>query len=48
MTGKWKAVLRISGFIFMAAGVFAGFSVPWSWILLLLGLVQVIAAGGFG
>ncbi|HHU86563.1 MAG: hypothetical protein ACOX86_09110 [Pelotomaculaceae bacterium] len=48
MSGKWKIFLRISGLIFVAAGLFAGLPSPWPLILTLLGLVQFLAAGGFG
>lgn len=47
MTARWRNVLRISGFLFLAAGVLL-YSQPWSWVLLILGLVQFVAAGGFG
>ncbi|HPZ44049.1 MAG TPA: hypothetical protein PL078_08600 [Bacillota bacterium] len=48
MPGKWKTILRISGLIFTAAGLFAGLPSPWPLVLALFGLVQFLAAGGFG
>jgi len=48
MVGKGRTLLRLSGFAFIAAGVFSGLPSPWSWVLLVLGLGQIVVAGGFG
>jgi len=48
MTGRGRAILRISGFAFIAGGVLAGLPGPWPWVLVVLGLGQIVAAGGFG
>ncbi len=52
MTNKWRTLLRISGFIFILAGILTGIfsELPstWSAVLAFLGLGQVLAAGGFG
>lgn len=48
MPSKWRTILRLSGLVFIIAGIFAGLPFPWPAILALLGLGQVLAAGGFG
>lgn len=48
MVGKGRTILRLSGFVFIAAGVFAGLPGPWPWVLLVLGLGQIVVSGGFG
>lgn len=48
MTGKWRTILRLTGFAFIAAGVFSGLPGFWPWVLLVFGLGQIVIAGGFG
>ncbi|MCL6634426.1 MAG: hypothetical protein K6T29_01485 [Peptococcaceae bacterium] len=48
MAGKGRIILLLSGFAFIAAGSLAGFPGPWPWVLVVLGLGQIVAAGGFG
>ncbi|TEB06013.1 hypothetical protein Psch_03055 [Pelotomaculum schinkii] len=52
MTNKWRTLLRISGFIFILAGILTGIftELPsnWSTVVVFLGLGQFLAAGGFG